>query len=159
MPQKNITSTIQLALTSLSVTLVLIITIAYGYNFQSRAEAVAGFTILLAVLGWFLNNRRRPAFCTNPAASQKAAGYGIAIGILWLVEICINNLLAPPLPDRDWVNNVFWATVALCILVLAAVSAYLANSIRRGISSGIWSGFASGLRSHILPHSIQSTLS
>jgi hypothetical protein len=142
---KSIPITLLLAFTCASLALVTVIGLVYGYDSRSRAEALAGFIILIVALGvlWFSSSR--PVSFTKNVWNERAAGYGIAIGLLWLVEICINNLAAPRLPYRDWIDNVFWATVALCILVLAAASAYQANSIRRGILTGLWSGFASGM--------------
>jgi hypothetical protein len=107
--------------------------------------ALTGFIILNVALGvlWFSNSP--PVSFTKNVWNQRAAGYGIAIGLLWLVEICINNLAVPPLPYRDEIDNAFWAVIALSILALAAASAYRSNRILAGIKAGTWGGFASGM--------------
>jgi hypothetical protein len=69
----------------------------------------------------------------------------MVLGVLWLIEISINNFIAPPLPLRDNIDNIFWAAIALSILVLAIISAYRARSLLQGIKVGTWSGFVSGL--------------
>jgi len=62
-----------------------------------------------------------------------------------VAEISVNDFTALLLPARDIVDDVFWAVIALAILVLAAVSAYRAGRLRAAVEAGLWSGFASGL--------------
>lgn len=70
---------------------------------------------------------------------------GVVLGLLWVVEISINNFVAPPLPARDHIDNGFFVVIALTILAGALTRAYRDGRIMRGIESGIWSGFVSGL--------------
>jgi hypothetical protein len=70
---------------------------------------------------------------------------GIILGILWVVEISINNFIAPPLPARDIVDNIFWAVIALVIFVFTTVCAYRAKRFASGMEAGIWSGLVSGI--------------
>src|SRR5579884_2839992 len=81
---------------------------------------------------------------------------GLACGLLWIVEIAYNNLLAPLAPEyntariRDSVDNVFWAIIVLLTLVFAARLAYRTRSIRMGIRVGTLSGLLSGLFAGIM---------
>ncbi len=70
---------------------------------------------------------------------------GLAGGILWVLEIGMNNFIAPPLPLCDILDNIFWGVIALIILTHCGWSAFRASSIRTGIEAGNWSGFVSGI--------------
>ena len=61
-----------------------------------------------------------------------------------MVEIGINNFLAPPLPGRDIIDNLFWAAIAVLLLGGSLVAAFRARRWRSGVSFGLWSGLASG---------------
>ncbi|MEI7661681.1 MAG: hypothetical protein WCK34_05780 [Bacteroidota bacterium] len=63
---------------------------------------------------------------------------------MWTVEIGINNILRPGLPLRDIVDNVFWASIALFILMTAIYYTRKTGKISQGIISGFWSGLSSG---------------
>ena len=66
------------------------------------------------------------------------------IGLLWTIEIGINNFVQPGLPLRDIVDNIFWAIIALLILIFASVEAFQKRKVSAGISAGFWMGIASG---------------
>lgn len=70
---------------------------------------------------------------------------GLVVGMLWAVEITINNVLTPGLPLRSIVDNSVWAAVALAILVYSFIRARRSGSVLAGIGAGLWSGFATGL--------------
>jgi hypothetical protein len=61
------------------------------------------------------------------------------------VEIGINNISAPPQPSRDFIDNLFWAAIALGILAHATACSYAENRIGAGLSAGFWTGMVSGL--------------
>jgi hypothetical protein len=69
---------------------------------------------------------------------------GLWFGLLWTIEISINNLVRPGLPLRDNIDNTFWAIIALLILIAAIRDAYRTNLFLNGVISGFWSGLASG---------------
>lgn len=66
------------------------------------------------------------------------------MGLLWAVEIGINNLVAPPLPERDIIDNLFWAAIAILIFLGSLTAAYRARRFRSGAIFGFWSGLVSG---------------
>ncbi len=69
---------------------------------------------------------------------------GLLFGLLWTIEIGINNLVRPGLPLRDIIDNIFWAVIALLIFITATREAILTNRFRDGVRAGLWSGIASG---------------
>ena len=125
--------------------LVSLVALRYSYSSLSAIESGAGFIILLAIVGslWLYRNptnRHR-----NPGEREAATLFGIVLGLLWIIEISINNFVAPPLPARDIIDNIFWAIIAISILVFSVTRTYQSDSFARGIEAGIWNGFVSGL--------------
>src|SRR5207253_6585450 len=99
--------------------------------------------LLAAVAAVWLTARRRLRILPPP--DRLAIRVGLALGLLWALEISINNFLAPPLPARDVIDNSFWALIAVTILGLALVATYRANRFSRGLVSGLWTGAVSGV--------------
>jgi hypothetical protein len=137
--------TILLVITIYSTILVLIIAFKYSYNAMFVAGSVGGFLILLVTSGFLWVYGKRTSQKGSPLIVKDAITLGIILGMLWIIEISINNFLAPPLPARDIGDNIFWAMIAVSIFVSAIVCAYRAGRIRAGIMVGAWSGFVSGL--------------
>ena len=116
----------------------------YAYDGSSRIAAAAGFAILLAALGgtwWITRATRHDAAPTSLDAMTRI---GLLLGLLWVIEIGINNVIAPPLPGRDTIDNLFWGLIALGVLAAAVASAFRSGRLRRGIAAGAWTGFVSG---------------
>lgn len=116
----------------------------YSYSWLSAAAAAIGGLALLAVAG-VVGSLQRRYHGGWPAPTERAIRVGLALGGLWVIEIGVNNILAPPLPGRDIFDDVIWAAIALGILVLAAWSAQQAGRFTAGLAAGLWSGLASGL--------------
>ena len=77
---------------------------------------------------------------------QKAnISFGLLIGLLWTIEISINNFIQPGLPARDIIDNIFWGTITLVLLIKIIRDVYQSNKIITGIKTGLWTGFSSGL--------------
>jgi hypothetical protein len=117
----------------------------YAYSPLFAVGAGIGFFILLAAAGflWLYARRTRRAESSLPV--PQAIILGIFLGLLWVVEIGINNLIAPPLPARDIIDDSFWAVIGISILVAAGVWAYRSDRVWTGIVAGVWSGSVSGL--------------
>ncbi len=75
---------------------------------------------------------------------KKNVELGLYFGLLWTIEISINNILRPGLPLRDTIDNVFWVIIALLILSCTIHYSYQNKKISLGIIAGFWSGLASG---------------
>jgi hypothetical protein len=76
---------------------------------------------------------------------QKNISLGLTIGLLWTIEIGVNNLIHPMLPLRDVIDDIFWAEIALIILFFASAEAYEKRKISAGFISGFWTGTGSGV--------------
>lgn len=105
-------------------------------------DAVGAFVLLLAInLILFLPKRKTAGL---DIFHQKSVTSGLLAGLLWTIEISMNNILQPGLPLRDILDDLFWAVVALIIVGISIRYAYQTNEIRIGIKMGFWSGFSSG---------------
>ena len=71
--------------------------------------------------------------------------FGLLLGLLWTIEISINNFIQPGLPARDIIDNIFWGTITLVLLIKIIRDVYQSNKIITGIKTGLWTGFSSGL--------------
>lgn len=129
----------------LNLAFVSIITVRYAYNALTLAGSAAGSIILLATTAFLWVCRKQ----LNRAESSSSPGIsvllGVILGLLWAVEIGVNNFMTPPLPARDLIDNVFWAVIALAIFTVVIFEAYRTGSFARGVHAGAWSGFVSGL--------------
>jgi hypothetical protein len=75
---------------------------------------------------------------------KKDVVFGLGLGLLWTIEISINNFIRPGLPYRDIIDNTFLFIINLAILIVAARDAYQSNKFHFGVKSGFWTGLASG---------------
>ncbi len=128
----------------LSAILIPVIALTYTYDAFSLEAAGAGFAVVLAALAaaWLITRAARRA--ETPAALDKTTRLGLLLGLLWMIEIGVNNALAPPQPARDLTDDVFWALVALGILIVSVGAAYRSGRLKDGVAAGAWSGFVSG---------------
>lgn len=117
----------------------------YGYNALTWGVAGVGGLVLLGVGGglWILGTRLKDMVVWQRV--NWAIGIGLGLGVLWMVEIGINNFIAPPLPGRDIIDDVLWGLIALGILAFAIWQAYAGRRIWAGVEAGLWTGFVSGL--------------
>jgi hypothetical protein len=130
---------------TLSTVLLLIIAFQYAYSLFYGAASVVGFILLLASASGIWFYQRLLARSGNTGVFGRSIRVGILLGLLWVVEIGINNILAPPLPLRDIIDNIFWAAIAFGILCLAGIETYRSGRFLRGVESGIWNGLVSGI--------------
>src|SRR5205809_2489754 len=77
--------------------------------------------------------------------SKKNLNAGLYFGLLWTIEISINNIIQPRLPLRDHLDNIFWGIIALLILYVSYKDAFDTRRIITGIKAGFFSGFSSGI--------------
>jgi hypothetical protein len=137
--------TVLISLSVIGLLLVAVAAALYSYNTLTQLESGAGFLLLLAAAVGLWIFRRRAMRQKDPTQIGLPILVGLALGLLWAVEIGINNFLAPPLPARDIIDNLFWAAIALSILVLVILRAWQTGSLWRALEAGVWSGFTSGL--------------
>jgi hypothetical protein len=125
----------------------LVLAAAWTYNYSplTTAESWVGLVLLLGTAAlWRAWGRRADRF-GHLAWIPSAIRLGWILGLLWVVEIGINNYVAPPLPLRDIIDNAFWAVIALGILAAAIRFGFRTDRIAAGIAVGAWSGLVSGL--------------
>jgi hypothetical protein len=160
MPRTNMLTLALLLLSLWSLLLVPVVALKYSYSPLTAAGSAAGFLLLLALcaflgMAWLRRKRRPPPAGAVQDATRRdaplqtspreqAVGIGLLGGLLWAVEIGVNNFIAPPLPARDRIDNIFWAAIAVLILLGALVSAYRLKRFQAGVGFGLWSGLASG---------------
>ena len=115
----------------------------YGWPFGKEGiEAFGAFLIYLFITIFHIIYFRKK-HSTN-ILQEKSVRIGLLIGILWTTEICINNIIMPTLPARDILDNIFWAVIALIILLTVTIYVYRYEKIATGITNGLWTGLASG---------------
>ena len=135
-----------LLICSLAISAILVIAVYFNYrpfSWPGGTEALGCIISLSILLGsmLLLSTFRNHTIIKN---ANKNISLGLAIGILWTIEIGTNNLLHPKLPLRDIIDDLFWAVIALFILIFASVEAYKRQKIVAGIFSGFWTGTSSG---------------
>ena len=142
---KNALYSALIVLSIIGMLLVGIVAFRYSYSSLSAIESGIGFIVLFACAGVLWLYRNRPSRYMNSVERNGVIFFGIIFGLLWIIEISINNFIAPPLPARVIVDNIFWAIIAFSILAFSIIQAYRKNSLVHGIEVGIWNGFVSGL--------------
>lgn len=131
-------------LIALSIILIIVMYFRYRpYSWPTGSEAL-GFLVSIILMAatllvlWILRDK-----IINDLQKRNVA-LGLGFGVLWTLEIIINNLIRPGLPLRDNIDNIFWVIIALLILITAIREAYMTNKFLNGVKSGFWSGIASG---------------
>lgn len=81
-------------------------------------------------------------YMTAVASSTRV---GAILGVLWIAEIALNNIVAPLEPARHRWDNVFFAVIALSMFVDTAIRSFRGNKLSLGIRVGSWLGLISGL--------------
>jgi hypothetical protein len=133
---------------SVSILLIIILVISVyfryrPYSWPTGSEALGCLiSIILMAAGLFILWIFRDKIISDLQRRNVAAG--LWFGLLWTIEISINNLIRPNLPLRDNIDNIFWAIIALLILLAAILNAYQTNRFLNGVKAGFWSGVSSG---------------
>ena len=141
-PVKPSPALILLIISAVNTALVPAIAATYGYNSLFLALSAGAFVFQVVLTGLLWMHTARSA--AQPRPSTHYIAFGLVIGLLWVVEIGINNFIAPSLPARDIIDDIFWAAVAAAILICAGVFAYRARRWWVGVLAGAWCGLASG---------------
>ena len=125
------------------IVLVAIAALEYGYDTRTRLLSLGAIVVLAVTMvaaGFFCRSARREG---SRLGVLRVAG--LVLGLLWTVEIAINNVATPPVPQRDTIDNLFWAAVAIGVFSVAAWASWRDGRISSGVAAGLWSGTASGL--------------
>ncbi len=133
------------AISLLDAGLTLFIAWKYAYDAATWIEAMlAALTLLVLAAGLATICRFSKHVDCSPIVWW-AVIVGLILGALWVFEILTNNVLAPPLPARDIIDNSFWAAIELITLAGAFAMALRSRRVVHGVAFGAWSGLASGL--------------
>lgn len=115
---------------------------------QTILYAVAPVLVVLCGVVSFVS--LRPTRSLRVLATWRlSAIFGLTIGLLWIIEIMVGNIVAV----ESNVSRAIYtgATVAAFALPLiaGAVGAYRLGTVRSGIAVGFWSGLLSGLIAYL----------
>jgi hypothetical protein len=139
------------AATALAAAMLVTILVRYPSNSGHEKPALIGLALiaLSAILALLLGSRRPFA----GEGKSLGAWVGALTGLLWVVEISFNNFVDPQISTeraRFYVDNGFWAAVALTILAAAVAISARTGRISAGIRAGLWSGYISGVISCLM---------
>jgi hypothetical protein len=110
-----------------------------GWPFDQQGAWCAGAFIVVAITGLVSALAARTG-----SGARGALGVGFALGVLWTAEITMNNVLHPALPLRDYLDDAFWAMVAVGLVAGAAIAARRSRHVAAASVWGCWAGLASG---------------
>jgi hypothetical protein len=128
----------------LSIILVILIYLLYRPFTWPYGREAAGCLIALFMLTTtlFLHWKLKEKYTSE--LQRRNVTIGLYFGLLWTIEISINNFIRPEMPLRDNIDNIFFSLIAILIFLKSAWDAYRANNMSEGLRSGFWSGIASG---------------
>lgn len=128
----------------LSAALVLVMYFLYPaleWSLKIEASALLFSFIILIVLILLIKK-----FKTELSdKSKKNLNAGLYFGLIWTIEISMNNVIQPRLPLRDYLDNIFWGVIAALILYVSYNDAFNTKKIVAGIKAGFFSGLGSGI--------------
>jgi len=78
-------------------------------------------------------------------SSKENLKAGLYFGLIWTIEISMNNIIQPKLPLRDHLDNIFWGIIAVLVFYVSYKDAFHTRKVSAGIKAGFFSGFASGI--------------
>lgn len=128
----------------LSIALIILIYFLYRPVLWPLGSEAAGCLISVIMLSatlillWKLKER----FING--LQRRNVAIGLCFGLLWTIEISINNFMRPGLPLRGNIDNIFFTVISILIYVNAVREAFRTNSFSDGLKSGFWSGISSG---------------
>jgi hypothetical protein len=79
-------------------------------------------------------------------------GLGAILGLLWVVEIGVNNVFPAcqaPVGTRDAIDDAIWALIGLLTLGVAGLASHRRGGSAPGAKIGLWSGIVSGLFAYL----------
>ena len=145
MKTQRVLYTLLIFISLVCLVLVCLVAARYSYSRLSTIESAGGVILLLVVTAVFWFFRNRTVLHNTKPVSDTTLILGIVLGLLWMVEISINNFITPPLPGRDIIDNIFWGLISVAILVYSVRSSFQDDSFLNGVKVGLWNGIISGL--------------
>jgi hypothetical protein len=128
----------------ISAILVLVMYLWYpALEWSHKIEAGACLISLIILIGLTLLIKKFKKKLSDK--SKRNLHVGLYIGLLWTIEISMNNIIQPGLPLRDYLDDIFWGIIAVLILFVSYKDAFNTKKITAGIKAGLFSGFGSGI--------------
>lgn len=127
-----------------SALLVVIIYLLYPalqWSLKLEASACLISLIILIALMIFIEKIKNQL----SEKSKQNLKAGLYIGLLWTIEISMNNVIQPGLPLRDHLDNIFWGIIAVLIFYISFKDAFTSKKIIAGIKAGFFNGIGSGI--------------
>lgn len=121
------------------------IAVRFSFDRETRIASGAAIAVMAAVSAVLWLAHKRSSHLHDDDTAARGARLGFWLGLAWCVEIGINNLLAPPMPARDIIDDLFWAGIAAAIFVQALLTGIRPKSFACAVRVGAWSGIASGM--------------
>jgi hypothetical protein len=113
----------------------------YAWPLGYEAEGSLLSIIMLSAIAFLLWNQRGKYL---DDLQKKNVTIGLLIGLIWLIEISINNFIRPGPPLRDNIDNILFSIIAVLIFINAVKDAYHTDTFSDGLKAGFWSGISSG---------------
>lgn len=137
----------------IAAALVVVILVRYPGNSRMAVEykslGAVAIAIFLGLGIWVALRAVRSTTRPDVAAARRLGSRGgVALGILWVIEISFNNFVPPDISTpaaRGIVDNSIWALIAASMVLLAATNTYSTRRFIAGVRAGFWSGLVSGL--------------
>ena len=120
---------------------------------HNMASIGLGLIAVSAILSLLLGSKRPLAGQGKPLGVR----IGVLTGLMWVIEISFNNFVDPSISTgraRFYVDNGFWAAIALAILISSLATAFKARNITDALRVGLWSGYISGVISCLMALSL-----
>jgi hypothetical protein len=131
---------------SLIFSAVLVVTLYFFYPALSFPFGLEALECLLALLilvtTTFFIVKFRNKLSNNFSINN--ISFGLLIGLLWTIEIWVNNFIHPGLPYRDIFDDIIWGVIACLILCVAIGYSTKSKRIFDGVKSGLLTGLSSG---------------
>lgn len=128
----------------ISAVLIVLIYLKYpSINWSDKFEAVGcliSFIIIISLI--ILINKFKNILSEG---SKKNLGTGLFLGLLWTIEISMNNIIQPRVQLRDYLDNIFWGIIALFILLISYKYTYKSKRVVTGLKTGFFIGIGSGI--------------
>ena len=120
-----------------SAVLVVVVYLLYPalqWSLKIEAGACLLSLIILIVLILFIQKIKHEL----SDKSKQNLKAGLYFGLLWTIEISMNNVIQPKLPLRDYLDNIFWGVIVILILYVSYRNAFNTQKIKAGIKAGFF---------------------
>lgn len=105
---------------------------------------------LLVGYGWMALHRTHTQSASETSALRQGIWWGLAVGILWIIEIWAGNLANPQSASAESLIHLIYGGCILAVPVVTLFAAARASRQTRKFSTGVWVGLWSGIVSALI---------